>query len=350
MRDKAIKEKNQKLTAELKIKDKELKFFKDITSILTSTLDLNKSLSAIMKKTITLIGAEAWFVLHVNEEKGELFFGKTWKAQSKEMRKFRLKIDEDIAGWVVKEGVSIVVPDASKDGRFNRKIDRLLHIKTRTFMCIPIKLKNRVIGILEVVNKDTRSPFTEEDLDLVNHAAMAIQQAFLYQKMEELTVTDDLTSLFNLRYLNRTIDTEIERSNRYGPPLTLIFMDIDNFKKVNDKHGHLVGGRVLIEIAKILLSNLRTLDIVTRYGGDEFVIVLPQTPTKAGFMVAERIRKAIEQHVFFEAEGYSIRITGSFGVASYPEHAKSKEDLFRLADEAMYRGKKTTKNIVYAAK
>ena len=349
MTDKTITKENQRLHAELKNKEKELKFLKDITSILTSTLDLNKSLTTIMKKTITMIGAEAWFFLYVDEEKRELFFGKTWEAKSKEIRKFRLKLDKDIAGQAVKEGVPRIASDVPRDVRFNKKIDRLLHIKTKSLMCIPIKIKDKVIGIIEVVNKVKGDTFTKADFDLVNQAAMAIEHAFLYQRMEELTLTDDLTNLFNSRYLNRTIETEIERTNRYGTPLTLIFMDIDNFKKVNDKHGHLIGGKVLVEIAKIILVNLRTLDIVARYGGDEFVMVLSQTTTKAGFMVAERLRKAIEQHVFLKHEGYSIKITGSFGMASYPEHAKNKEELFRIADEAMYRGKRTTKNIVYVA-
>lgn len=168
--------------------------------------------------------------------------------------------------------------------------------------------------------------------------------------MEELTLTDDLTNLFNLRYLHRAIEIEIDRSNRYGPPLTLIFMDIDSFKTVNDQHGHLVGSKLLVEIAQLLLDSLRIVDIVARYGGDEFVIVLPQTPSEAGFKVAERLRKAMERHVFLKHDGYSIKLTASLGVASYPENAKGKEDLFRIADEAMYRGKYSTKNIVYAAR
>src|SRR4030065_2858933 len=118
MTDKTIREENQRLHAELKNKEKELKFLKDITSILTSTLDLNKSLKTIMKKTIAMIGAEAWFFLYVDEAKRELFFGKTWEAKSKEIRKFRLKLDKDIAGQAVKEGVPVIVSDVSRDVRF----------------------------------------------------------------------------------------------------------------------------------------------------------------------------------------------------------------------------------------
>ncbi len=353
LRDKAIIREKQELRATLKAKKKELGFFEDITRVLTSTLKLNKILTSIMKKTQTMIGAEAWSILFVDEEKEELFIEKIPGRKSKETRSSRIKIGEGIAGWVAKEGVQVIAPDVSKDTRFNKKIDGIPYLKTNSLMCIPVKIKNKVIGVLEIINKVTGEPFTKADLalllKLVKHAAMAIERASLYQKMEELTITDDLTNLFNLRYLNRAIETEIDRSNRYGPPLTLIFMDIDSFKTVNDQHGHLVGSKLLVEIAQLLLNSLRTLDIVARYGGDEFVIVLPQTPSEAGFKVAERLRKAVERHVFLKHEGYSIKLTASLGVASYPENAKGKEDLFQIADEAMYRGKYSTKNIVYAA-
>ncbi|GBE05231.1 MAG TPA: sensor domain-containing diguanylate cyclase [Nitrospirae bacterium] len=353
LKDKKTLKENKTLDIALRAKRKELGFFEDITRILISSLSMKKILAMIMRKTKAMIGAEAWSILLLDEEGEELYFERVQGKETKKVKKFRIKVGEGIAGWVAKEGVPVIVPDVGCDARFSGKIDKLLDFKTRSLMCIPIKIEDKVIGVLEIVNKVTGEPFTKDDLDLilkfVNHAAMAIERASLYLKMEELTLTDDVTNLFNTRYLNRAIEIEIERSDRYGSPFTVIFMDIDSFKKVNDQHGHLVGGKVLREMSQLLLNSLRTVDIVARYGGDEFVVVLPQTTPKAGFYVGERLRKAVEQHVFLKNEGYHLRITASFGVASYPENAKSKEELFRIADEAMYKGKFSTKNIVYAA-
>jgi diguanylate cyclase (GGDEF)-like protein len=203
-----------------------------------------------------------------------------------------------------------------------------------------------------MVNKTTGEPFTREDLDLlmrlVDQTAIALERASLYQKMTELAITDDLTKLFNTRYLNRTIEMEIQRSNRYHASVSLIFMDVDYFKHINDRYGHLVGSKVLVELGQLLIKSLRTVDTVARYGGDEFVIVPPQTSSEVAFQIAERIRKALEQNVFLKNEGYSLKITASFGLASYPGSAKSRDDLIRLADEAMYKVKRHTRNAVYA--
>ena len=125
-------------------------------------------------------------------------------------------------------------------------------------------------------------------------------------------------------------------------------MDIDYFKHVNDRYGHIIGSKVLVEMGQLLLKSLRSVDIVARYGGDEFVIVLPQTPPASAAQIAERMRKSVELNSFLKKEGYSLKLTASFGVASYPESAKSKEDLIRLADDAMYRVKYQTRNAVYA--
>ncbi|MBT9537800.1 MAG: diguanylate cyclase [Nitrospirae bacterium] len=349
LKEKNTREENKTLRQELDTAKREIEFFEDVGKTLTSSLELNKILVAVMRKTKEIIGAEAWSVLVVDETTGDLVFE---RADTKKVEKYRLKPGEGIAGWVAQEGIPVIVPDVSLDKRFCSRMDKQTHFKTRSLMCVPIKSQGRVIGVLEVVNKVTGEPFTKEDLNLlmrlVDQAALTIERTTLYQKMAELVVTDDLTKLFNTRYLNRTIETEIQRSNRYKTSISLIFIDIDHFKNINDQYGHLIGSKLLVEMGQLIIKGLRGIDIVARYGGDEFVVVLPQTPPKASVQIAERIRKSVEQNTFLKKEGYALKMTASFGVASYPESAKTKEDLIRLADEAMYRVKNTTRNGVYA--
>jgi len=345
---------NQSLKERLVNMTYELEFFNEVSKTLTSTLELNDILTTIMKKSKKLIKAETWSILLLDEETGELVFEKITgkKEDTTKKKKIRLRMGEGIAGWVAQEGIPVVIPDVSIDKRFCSTIDKETDIGAKSLMCVPIKSKGNIIGVLEIVNKATGTAFTRDDLDIimriVDHAAIAIERASLYQKMAELSITDDLTKLFNTRYLDRTLEIEITRSTRHKSSLALIFMDIDHFKIINDNYGHLVGSKLLVEVGQLLIKRLRTIDIVARYGGDEFVIVLPQTVPAAAVQIAERMRKAIEQNVFLKKDGYSLRLTASFGVASYPESAKSKEDLLRLADEAMYRVKYQTRNGVYA--
>jgi len=329
-------------------------FYEEVSKVITSPTDLNNILDTIMKKAKKMTIAEAWTVFLMDEGIGELVFARTEGKKTKETEKFKVKIGEGVAGWVAKEGIPILVSDVSHDKRFLKKIDKAYNSKhkIKSIICIPIKSGEKLLGIIEVFNKTTKGPFTREDfnqlIELFDQVSILIERALLYQKVEELAITDDLTKLFNTRYLNRTIEMEIQRSLRYRTSVSLIFMDIDYFKQVNDNHGHLVGSKVLAEMGQLLLRNLRSVDVVVRYGGDEFVVVLPHTSPAAAAQIAERIRRAIEQSVFLEKEGYALRITASFGVASCPESAKSKEELLRLADEAMYKVKYHTKNGVYA--
>jgi len=354
MHEKEMITENRILKNRLAITKKELDFFEEVSKTLTSTVELNEVLGTIMKKAKTLIKAEAWSILLLDTETGELIFERTAgkKEGRKKIKKERLKVGEGIAGWVAREKVPVVVPDVSKDPRFSGRIDRKTDFRTKSIMCVPIMNKGVILGVLEVVNRTTNDPFTKEDLDLmlriVDHAAIAIERSALYLKMTEMSITDDLTKLFNTRYLNRSLDLEISRATRHHTSLSLIFMDVDHFKLINDNYGHLVGSKLLVEMGQLLLKSLRTVDIVARYGGDEFVMVLPQTAPRSASQIAERIRRSIEHNVFLKRDGYSFKMTASFGVASYPESAKSKEELLKLADDAMYRVKNQTRNGVYA--
>ncbi len=345
LREKEIEDKNRLLASRLKRKEKEIKFYEDIIKTFASTADIKKGLGSILEKTRKLSGAGACSLLFNDE----LLFEITPLRVTKKINKYSFNKGVGIAGWVMEKGMPAIVHDVSKDRRFNRKADLFPDLQIKSLIYAPLHFKDRAVGVLRLFNKEQGLRFTDDDMQLAvnaaNYTAIAIERAFLYEKLK----SDELTNLFNSRHLHLAIEMEMDRALRYNAPFSIIFMDIDNFKKVNDTFGHLVGSRTLIEIARILQNNLRRVDVISRYGGDEFVIILPQTPKKASFLVAERLRKIIEKNIFLRQVGFSIRLTASLGIASFPGDARTREELLTIADNAMYRGKFSSKNIVYSA-
>jgi diguanylate cyclase (GGDEF)-like protein len=346
IKGKALEDENLKLRSQLSRRQKELRFYDDIIKIFASAGAIKKNLNAILKKTQKMIDAESCSLLFNDEPLFEIIKLST----SKSIQRFSFNKKISIAGSVMKQGEPEIVHNALTDRRFNKKADFLPRMKAASLLCAPLRIKDRIVGVLRIMNKKGDGIFTEDDMNILvntaHYTALAIERAFLHEKLKN----DELTNLFNARHLSQVIEMETIRAHRYNSAFSLIFMDMDNFKNINDMHGHLVGSRTLVEIARILQENLRKIDVIARYGGDEFVIILPQTPGEGGFLVAERIRELIEKHVFLKQEGLSLRLTASLGVASFPRDAQSRDDLLRLADDAMYRGKFATKNSVYAAK
>jgi two-component system, cell cycle response regulator len=183
---------------------------------------------------------------------------------------------------------------------------------------------------------------------LAQHLALALHHAERIEQAEDLVYLDDLTQLYNARYLDEALEREFARAGEHQP-FSILFLDLDSFKNVNDTHGHLVGSKLLIEAAKVVKSCTRDKDVAARWGGDEYVVLLRETDSGGALKVAERIRRAIESHAFLDREGYGLKLTTCVGVASFPEHATDKRSLVDQADRAMYRGKKSTRNVVYIA-
>jgi diguanylate cyclase (GGDEF)-like protein len=203
-----------------------------------------------------------------------------------------------------------------------------------------------------VASADERR-FTQEDLALLapfaDFAAIAINNARNFRRIEDLTLTDEWTTLYNARFLRRCIAEEVERANRYHHPVSLVFLDLDHFKLVNDNHGHSIGSTVLREVAEVLWTIVRNTDRPTRYGGDEFVIVMPETDKGGATAVGERIRETIASKSFATRDGIDVRITASLGLATYPDDAADATGLLDTADRAMYLGKARGRNTMVDA-
>ena len=338
--------------ATLRKTSKRLTILTDIVKTANSILEPRKVIELVMEKVQQLIPSEAWSMLMVDEEKQDLRFEVALGAKGKDISSLRLKIGEGVAGWVAQTGRPAIVNDTARDPRFAARFDLKTQFQTRSILCAPLISRGRTIGVVEILNK-LGGRFTRSDLDvlmtLVEPCAIAIENAILFQRTEQLTITDDLTRLFNSRYMNVYLSREIKRCKRHGIPLSVIFLDLDGFKNINDQYGHLAGSGTLTEVGAILAQGVRESDILARYGGDEFVVVLPETPAAGALVIAERLRRAIEEHRFLEGQGFSARISASFGIAAYPDHALTPEGLIQKADQAMYRVKEREKNGIEVA-
>jgi diguanylate cyclase (GGDEF)-like protein len=256
----------------------------------------------------------------------------------------RLHVGQGIAGWVAVHREAVRLDDASADPRHDPQLARRTGLVPRSMLCVPMVHHDRLLGVIQVINKLDGSAFDDDELRLVqtlaDHAAIAIANASLYRQAQQAALTDDLTGLGNTRHLDRTLTALLDR----GGPLSLLMLDLDGLSAVVDRHGHLVGSRAVAAVGRVIGSGLRPGDVAARFGGDEFVVILPATDTEAACAIAEGLREAIVACTV--PDDPEARLTASIGVATFPRHATSAEGLFRAADAAMLTVKRGSKNAV----
>jgi len=344
--------KNKELLERLEREKGKLEIILDIYNEISSTFSIEDLSDFVTGKVIQLLEAEKASLMMVDEEKSELVV-KGSKGLIRDENEIRVKIGEAIAGWVAKEGEVLLVNEVEKDPRF----EKFLHpdkYKTTSFISIPLKVEQKVIGVMNVTDKlASTKVFTEDDLrylSLIAHQTIAqIENIRLCERLSALAVTDPLTELFNQRYFQEHLTQEIMRASRYGHALSLIMFDIDHFKQSNDKYGHPAGDKVLKQATRVMRENTRHVDIICRYGGDEFMIILPDTDLEGAQFVADKIRKVIETQGLTEAEdGLNLNITLSGGVGAYKK-GLSKADFISEVDKALYKAKSEGRNRICTA-
>ena len=332
----------------------ELAVLNEIGKALTSSLDIGEVMHVILAKVSELLKPRNWSLLLKDPATGELYFHASMGDGSDQLLGLRMQPGEGIAGWVAQHNQPLLLRNVAKDPRFSHKFDETSLFHTKSVLAVPLAFKGHTLGVIELVNAEGDALFSEEDLRILGtvaeFSAIAIENARNFHKVQELTVLDDHTGLFNSRHLKRQLESEVVRATRFGHPVSVIFFDLDHFKRVNDTHGHQAGSQVRPEVGKLLLRALRSTDVPVRYGGDEFVILMPETSKDQALAAARRIGAEIGREPFLSDKRFGpLKLTASLGVASFPDDARDPEGLIRRADEAMYRVKADGRAGVLAA-
>jgi diguanylate cyclase (GGDEF)-like protein len=332
-----------------RMKSSSLRAAFELVSSLHFIGDQNSAAHEALARLMSLVNADCWTIYLISDSKGS-------DVSSLEAIAVRRAIDEQVTtdkdDWRrLLLGADDVMPGSeSKSAKLAAAGLGTLKKKERDryVVAVPLVCGERILGVLEGIR--TRKSFKKLEVDLLDALSLpiasALANAVRISEAERLSQTDDLTKLHNARYLRQFLLNEIRRARRYGSSVSALFLDLDDFKRVNDAHGHLAGSHVLMEMAAVILSSIRDTDAVARYGGDEFVIVLPDTAVELACTVAERIREKIGRHYFSGGRNLKLSLTASFGVAAFPAHASSPQQLIACADTAMYEAKAANKNCI----
>ncbi|MHB8174012.1 MAG: sensor domain-containing diguanylate cyclase [Nitrospirota bacterium] len=324
---------------------KELLDLLQVARLVVSTLNLDQVLEAILKSAMKLTKTSAGSIALYNKSKQELEMH-AHKGFSKDfVGNTRWKVRPDgLTDTILNSDKPTVITDVTKKEFFTNPVAISEGIKS--VICVPLVSKDEIIGIL-YVDDFTPRRFGKNDLELLSilssFAAMSIDHARLHARTSKMAATDGLTGLFNHRYMKQQLGREFCRAARYKETFSVMMLDIDNFKKINDLHGHTFGDKVLQKLAEILKSSVRESDTAARYGGEEFAIILPKVESDQALVLANRIRKHIKDKSAPLMKGKG-NLTVSIGISSYPKDSQKKMDLLKQADKALYEAKRRGKD------
>jgi diguanylate cyclase (GGDEF)-like protein len=323
---------------------KEIDILNTATSRLIPVKEPDMLYETILDMSIYLTEAEKGSLMLVSDDTAYLTIKAAKGINRRLLTDIRIRAGEGIAGWVFREGVPLVMEDIEKNEWGFPKRHKY---RTSSFISVPLKLDEKTIGVLNISDKISGEVFSAEDMALISsfaaYATIALERSTYYilaGHLKELSVTDSLTGLFNRRYFEERFFEELNRSDRHNLSFSLAMIDIDDFKIFNDSEGHLAGDEILKSIANISKDCLRISDVIARFGGEEFAVIMPQTEKEEAILVSERIRKSIKEQIPSTWSVFPKKaITVSIGVATFPYDGKERKELIRNADKALYMAK-----------
>ena len=339
-----------KVIQELQQTVQKLLVFDSLGKTLTSSLDLTEVLGVVVEKLGQLVNCHHFALVLQDHESHEFYY--EYPKNLAGLKK-SIPLGRGILGRSIERGRGECLTNPYTNPLYASEIDGIVLEKPSSLMTLPILARGSVLGLLSFYRDANEAPFNHEDFRTVetfsDYLSIAVENARNYRHVQELTISDDLTKLYNARYLHLVLEREIANSSRYNEDLSLVFIDLDNFKQVNDQYGHMIGSQLLKEFGDFLLSVIRLTDVAIRYGGDEFVLILPRTNKKDAITFVERVVDRLHESVFLKSRHLHIKLTASFGISSLREDGASIDQLITAADKAMYVVKKSRKDGVHAS-
>ncbi len=328
----------------------DLLVFHQLARSLTSSFDLDTILRTILEQMERMVEAEFWALLMLDESTQELYYAIATGDEQKTLGGLRVKPGEGVAGWVLQQGETLIVPEVDGDPRVEQSATPGIQ-SIRSVIALPLRGRTGTQGVIEILNpRAEMSDYSIAFLHiLADHAAIAIENAHDVARIQQLTITDDTTGLYNMRHLYSVLCTELQKSNKHHRPPSLAFWDLDRFKLVNDAHGHMVGSELLALVGRRLQRLSREQDLCFRYGGDEFVVLMPRTAAAQALELTRGMHAALIETPFAMKSGLTIQVSASVGLSTSPADGTHLHEIIGAADARMYTVKRNGRGQIRAS-